>query len=70
MLEIFKFAYFEHVFMFFKILDSRGLNIKAVIDQSNGQKLDYSIGEEGYVGSKLEVTLPITKDKKYIFNII
>jgi hypothetical protein len=56
--------------MFFKILDSRGLNIKAVIDQSNGQKLDYSIGEEGYVGSKLEVTLPITKDKKYIFNII
>ena len=45
------------------LLDSRGLNIKAVLDHSNDQKLDFKIYPEDYVGSKLEVRLPMSKDK-------
>ena len=46
------------------LLDSRGLNIRAVTDPSTGQKLDFKIHPEDYVGSKLEVQLP--KDGKTV----
>ena len=43
------------------ILDSRGLNIKSINDEINGQKLDFVLHDEGYVGSKLEINLPTTE---------
>ena len=46
------------------VLDSRGLDIKGVYDQASGQTLDFKIHPEDYVGSKLEVQLPITNAKK------
>ena len=47
------------------ILDARGLNISGAVDFATGQKLNFKLYEEDYVGSKLEVQLPTSKDKRY-----
>ena len=46
------------------VLDARGLNIEAISDDSNGQPLKYTLHEEGYIGSKLDVQLPISENGK------
>ena len=46
------------------ILDSRAITIKSIVDDATGQKLEFKLHEEDYVGSKLEVQLPNSKDKK------
>jgi leukotriene-A4 hydrolase len=40
------------------ILDSRDLNIRKAINDETGEHLDFNVGAESYVGSKLEVRLP------------
>ena len=40
------------------MLDTRALDIFKITDHSNAQELKYSVGAEGYVGSKLEIQLP------------
>ena len=50
--------------MFHKLLDSRDLSIKEVRDDATGQKLEFSVEEPGYVGSKVEITLPNTDSKE------
>ena len=47
------------------LLDVRGLTIRSINDDSTGQVLKYTVHPEGYVGSKLEVQLPSSKDKMY-----
>ncbi len=43
----------------FQILDSRNLEIASVSDAAaNGDSLEFAVGEEGYVGSKVEIQLP------------
>ena len=48
----------------FQILDSRQLEIDSVADAATGEKLEHTVGEEGYVGSKVEIQLPKNNDKE------
>ena len=41
-------------------LDAKRLDIERAVDNKTGQELQFSVGEEGYVGSKLQIQLPIT----------
>lgn len=41
------------------ILDSRDLDIQKVTNEEGGENLEFNVGPEGYVGSKLEIRLPI-----------
>ena len=45
------------------VLDARGLNIKSISDNATGQNLKYTVHEEGYIGSKLDIELPVSEDK-------
>ena len=45
------------------LLDSRDLQISGVVDEASGQKLDFSVAEPGFVGSKVEVKLPTSSEK-------
>jgi hypothetical protein len=38
--------------------------IDSVTEESTGQKLDFEVGEEGYVGSKVEIKLPKSDAKE------
>lgn len=52
------------------ILDTRGLTIKGITDQSTGQKLTYTLGEAvDSFGSKLEVKLPQTAEKQFVISV-
>ena len=48
------------------MLDSRDLKISGVVDESTGQKLDFSVAEPGFVGSKVEIKLPTSSEKMYV----
>ena len=43
------------------LLDIRGLHINSITDNATDRALEYTIHEEDYVGSKLEVQLPTSK---------
>ena len=47
----------------FQLLDSRDLKISGVVDEASGQKLDFSVAEPGFVGSKVEIKLPTSSEK-------
>ena len=49
--------------LYSKVLDSSDLKIGGVVDEATGQKLDFSVAEPGFVGSKVEVKLPTSSDK-------
>ena len=40
------------------ILDSRDLSIENVSNEETGESLDFNLGPESYVGSKLQIRLP------------
>ena len=54
---------FQHFPSQFQLLDSRDLKIGGVVDEATGQKLDFSVAEPGFVGSKVEVKLPTSTEK-------
>jgi len=45
-------------------LDAKRLDIERAVDNKTGQELQFSVGEEGYVGSKLQIKLPITDESE------
>ena len=45
-----------------QLLDARHLDISKVVDDADGEALDFHVGEEGYVGSKLEIKLPVSTE--------
>ena len=53
----------EYLSLKFQLLDSRDLKISGVVDEASGQKLDFSVAEPGFVGSKVEVKLPTSSGK-------
>ena len=44
------------------LLDSHDLKIGGVVDEATGQKLDFSVAEPGFVGSKVEIKLPTSSE--------
>ena len=50
-----------------QVLDSRDLNIRSARYEATGENLEVTVGEPGYVGSKVEVKLPATDENKYEF---
>jgi len=52
--------------MFSQLLDSRDLTIRKVVEDSSGRELKFTVGEAGFVGSKIEIELPAeAADKGY-----
>jgi len=49
----------------YQILDVREITIENITDKASGQHLTYTVGEpELAFGSKLEIKLPTTSEKK------
>jgi hypothetical protein len=48
----------------FQVLDSKDLNISKIIDHVSEQALEFSMSETTALGSKLEIKLPSTKEKR------
>jgi len=44
-------------------LDAKDLDISKAVDESDGSQLEFSVGEMGYVGSKMLIKLPASKDE-------
>ena len=50
----------------FQILDSRDLKISKARYEATGEELDFTVGEPGYVGAKVEVKLPTTTETRSV----
>jgi len=44
-------------------LDGRSLSIDQAVEESSGEGLEVTVGDEGYVGSKVQIKLPSTVEK-------
>ena len=39
------------------------MNIKSITNNATGENLSFTVHEEGYIGSKLDIQLPVSEEK-------